>query len=155
MPGVASLQAQAYYAHPRNGFWPIMADFLGQPASAWPADFAQRYECLLAARIGLWDVLAQAIRPGSLDANIRNDSVKFNAFNELFDDFQHISHIALNGQAAARWFQRTAWPTLSLAQQQRLSCHVLPSTSPAHAAMSLTEKSRHWQAVLRLSTLQT
>lgn len=155
MPGAASLAASAYYAHPRNGFWPIIADFLALPVQDLPADICARYAYVLAAGIGLWDVLAQAIRPGSLDANIRTDSLVINDFNAIFDEYSRISHIALNGQAAHRWFQRLVWPTLAPAHQQRLRCHVLPSTSPAHAAMTMAEKSRQWQAVLRLGLLQT
>lgn len=152
MPGVASLNAQAYYAHPRNGLWPIVANYADSTGTAvsiaTEPDFVSRYRQLLSLRIGLWDVLAQAIRPGSLDANIRKDSLVVNAFNQFFDDYPAIAHIALNGQAASQWFQRLVWPTLSAHQQQRLSWYTLPSTSPAHASLSLAQKSAQWLPVL-------
>ena len=156
MPGVASLAASAYYAHPRNGFWPIAAKYLAAThgLEALPDDFDARYALLLQANCGLWDVLAEAQRKGSLDASIRSKSLQINDFSYLFEEFNRISHIALNGQAASKWFHRLVWPTLSIAQQQRLHCHTLPSTSPAHAAMSLPKKSQQWQAMFQLALRQ-
>lgn len=157
MPGVASLAASAYYAHPRNGFWSIAAEYLATEhgLATLPDDFDERYALLLQAKCGLWDVLAEAQRKGSLDTNIHTDSVQINDFISIFDEFSRISHIALNGQAASKWFHRLVWPTLSATQQQRLHCHTLPSTSPAHAAMSLPQKSQQWQAVFQLALQQT
>ena len=156
MPGVASLTAAQYYAHPRNGFWPIAAEYLTAEHGlvTLPDDFDERYALLLRANCGLWDVLATAERKGSLDASIRNDNLEINDFSGLFDEFSRISHIALNGQAASKWFHRLVWPTLSVTQQQRLHCHTLPSTSPAHATMSLPQKSLQWQAVFHLALQQ-
>ena len=31
MPGIASLQQQQYYAHPRNAFWPVMQQIFNWP----------------------------------------------------------------------------------------------------------------------------
>ncbi|MDP1172083.1 hypothetical protein, partial [Klebsiella pneumoniae] len=53
-PGVASLQAAQYYAHPRNAFWPVMTELLGE--AGLPArPYALRLQALLAHGVGLWD----------------------------------------------------------------------------------------------------
>ncbi len=70
MPGVASLEAGQYYAHPRNAFWRLVGDVAGRELAALPYD--DRLAALLDARIGLWDVIASAERAGSLDAAIRD-----------------------------------------------------------------------------------
>src|SRR3546814_15130990 len=55
------------YAHPRNLFWPFMAEVLGVPADA---DYTTRLAQLQAQGIAIWDVLAACERPGSLDGRI-------------------------------------------------------------------------------------
>jgi len=71
-PGVASLAATQYYAHPRNQFWRLVGAAIGEDLHALAYD--DRLARLVAHGIGLWDVLAACEREGSLDAAIRNAS---------------------------------------------------------------------------------
>jgi hypoxanthine-DNA glycosylase len=144
MPGVASLNAQRYYAHERNQFWPIMLALLGaEPSLAYP----QRLALLTQHRIALWDVLAECQRRGSLDADIARDSIRCNDFAGFFAAHPAIVCIAFNGKTAQQIYQRRVLPQLA-PHWQTLTQLVLPSTSPAHASVSLAEKQRHWQRVL-------
>jgi double-stranded uracil-DNA glycosylase len=143
MPGVASLRAQQYYGHPRNGFWPIMAELLGFDAQS---PYAQRVLALQAHGVAVWDVLASCERPGSLDAAIAPDSVIPNDFAEFFRQHAAITRIGFNGAAAASLFQRHVAPQVALGPAvQRIR---LPSTSPAHAGMTIGDKRKAWQVLV-------
>ena len=63
-PGVASLQARQYYAHPRNQFWPILAALWGVDFSG--ASYPRRIAEIRRRGLGLWDVHASCERVGSL-----------------------------------------------------------------------------------------
>lgn len=144
LPGAMSLARRQYYAQPRNAFWPIM----GAMAGAGPElPYAERLERLLAARIALWDVCASGFRRGSLDAAIDAASVTPNDFVAFFAGHRQIALIAFNGSAAADLFARFVLPRLP-APVHGTRRIVLPSTSPAHAAMPLQEKLRRWREAL-------
>ncbi|MCK2125050.1 DNA-deoxyinosine glycosylase, partial [Pseudomonas sp. PNPG3] len=68
-PGAASLAAGQYYAHPRNQFWRLISAVVGEDLATLP--YAERLPRLLAHGVGLWDVLGECEREGSLDSNIR------------------------------------------------------------------------------------
>ncbi|QHS10114.1 DNA-deoxyinosine glycosylase [Sinimarinibacterium sp. NLF-5-8] len=146
MPGAASLSAQQYYAHPRNSFWPIMATLCDFQADL---PYPERLQQLSQHHIALWDVMATCVRSGSLDAAIRTETVVANPLGDFLSAHPWIVRIAFNGQAALTAFRRHVQPTLSAAQQ-RLEHIALPSTSPAHAALSVAEKCARWQAALDL-----
>lgn len=140
MPGRASLDAQQYYAHPRNAFWPIVAAHCGiDPASDYPT----RVQAVLDAGIALWDVLAQCRRSGSLDSAIELADAQPNAIAELLDAHPQIKRVCCNGAAAAQLYRRFLLPG-----PPRVEVIQLPSTSPAHAGMPLAEKMRRWHAAL-------
>jgi TDG/mug DNA glycosylase family protein len=67
MPGAASLQAQQYYAHPRNAFWPIVGSFCGFAPSL---PYGERIAHLRQHGIGIWDALQGCERPSSFDRDI-------------------------------------------------------------------------------------
>ena len=94
MPGIASLNAYQYYAHPQNAFWKIMEAILGISASA---DYEARVEALKRSNIALWDVLESCIRPGSMDAAIDMDSAKVNDIKAFLQRHPEISVICFNG----------------------------------------------------------
>ncbi|KAA0875790.1 DNA-deoxyinosine glycosylase [Nitrincola tapanii] len=142
MPGVASLQAQAYYAHPRNVFWPILADLLGFEAQA---PYAERLQQLRAQGVGLWDVLQSCERPGSLDSAIRQSTRLYNDLAGLLVSYPNIQAVFCNGTRAYQEYQRYC----KLVPQCRIEQAIrLPSTSPAHASLSFAAKKQAWQPLL-------
>ncbi|MEN9889760.1 MAG: hypothetical protein RLY78_55 [Pseudomonadota bacterium] len=136
-PGVASLTRQQYYAHPRNLFWPLLADLLGRPLVDLP--YAQRLQALQDAHIGVWDVYASCRREGSLDSAIR-EAVP-NDLRGLVARLPALAGIAHNGAASAREMRVTG--TLGLPVWR------LPSTSPANAGQSRAHKRAAWAAALQ------
>ncbi len=140
LPGVASLAAAEYYAHPQNAFWPIMNELVGACGS-----YAHRCEMLIRSRIALWDVLKQSVRPGSMDADIRLETAEANDFSGFFAAHRHIERICFNGKKAEQMFRRFVEPTMT-----GLNCEfeALPSTSPAYAAMSFADKLESWRGVI-------
>jgi hypoxanthine-DNA glycosylase len=143
MPGIASLRAAQYYAHPRNAFWPLMQALFAVPSQA---PYAVRLAALGEAGVALWDVLAECEREGSLDSAIAPASVAVNDIPGLLERYPGLCVIALNGGTAARLFDRHVAPALGsrLAAMRVLR---LPSTSPAHAARSFMEKADAWAAL--------
>lgn len=145
LPGQASLARGEYYAQPRNAFWPIM----GRLAGASPdLPYAERLRRLTEAGIALWDVCAEGRRPGSLDQRIDASSIVANDFSAFLTTHPRIRLICFNGAKAEWLFRRKAAPNLPgpFTQTPRV---LLPSTSPAHAAMPLERKLEHWRAALR------
>ena len=143
MPGVASLRANEYYAHPRNAFWQIMGQLFGA-TPAMPYD--ERLDRLQRAGIALWDVIASCERLGSLDSEIVTGSVETNDFPAFFAQYPTIRRVFFNGTAAETHFRRHVLPGLLAALS--LEFHRLPSTSPAHAARNFAQKLAAW-SVLR------
>lgn len=145
MPGIASLRAGQYYAHPRNQFWPILAALLGVDFTAMA--YPQRVQALLDAGIALWDVLHSCQRPGSLDADIAPDSIVANDFAAFFQRHPSIRQVFFNGAAAERHFIRHVQPQLAPQILSRLHFQRLPSTSPAHASRDFQAKLEAWRCV--------
>ena len=140
MPGVASLEAQQYYAHPRNAFWPIMADLFDLDKN-WP--YPRRCEHLARAGITVWDVLKACHRPGSLDQHIDPASIEANDFQHFFIQHPGIEAVFFNGGKAEQLFKRHVLPTV--AEPPTLA--KLPSTSPAHASLSFNQKLEAWRII--------
>jgi hypoxanthine-DNA glycosylase len=133
-PGEASLAAREYYAHPRNHFWPILGQVLGEPLPELP--YRTRLARLAAKRVGLWDTIVACERRGSLDAAIRN------AERAEVERVRRVSPklalVCFNGKTAAR-----AEPIWRAAGYATL---VLPSSSPAYTR-PVAEKLAAWRAI--------
>ena len=141
MPGAASLRVSRYYAYPHNTFWPIMGELFGAGSTV---AYAKRVVLLKKAWIAVWDVLASCVREGSLDSDIDEASIVPNDFHAFLDAHPRIGHVFFNGAKAENSFRRYVSPHLS---ERGLHFTRLPSTSPAHASLSLEKKIAAWRVV--------
>ena len=136
-PGVASLAAQQYYAHPRNQFWPILSALWG--VDLMPQPYPRRVAELQRRGLALWDVYASCRREGSLDSAIE-DAVP-NDLAGLRRRCPQLQAVAHNGGESARHMRVT--------QALGLPVYRLPSTSPANASWSFERKLAAWREVFQ------
>jgi hypoxanthine-DNA glycosylase len=132
LPGEASLAARQYYGNPRNAFWRLMERVLDVPLVT--LDYDDRLAALRANGVGLWDVIAKAERPGSLDAAIRDPAA--NDLMALIETLPRLRLVAFNGGTAAKLGGKLL--------SGRVPTIALPSSSPAHATRSFEDKARAW-----------
>lgn len=144
MPGVASLAAHQYYAHPHNQFWPIMGRLCGA-RQALP--YEERLQWLTSAGFALWDVLHSCVRPGSLDASIETDSIIANDLPGLLRARPAIGRLCCNGGTAFTMLRRHFGQQLTR-EFPHLEVLRLPSSSPAAASWSPERKLAAWRAAL-------
>lgn len=140
-PGVASLRAQQYYAHPHNQFWPVLKALWPQHPLPGRDDYAARCAWLLARGLGLWDVYAACEREGSLDARIRNAAL--NDFAALRARCPRLAAIAHNGGESFRHAK-----AVRAVLGDGLPSLRLPSTSPANASWRFERKRNAWAEAL-------
>ena len=134
-PGVASLKAGQYYAHPRNQFWPMLSAMWDIELQALP--YADRLQHMLSHGLGLWDVYASCQREGSLDSAIVQPQL--NDLAGLRQRAPQLQAVAHNGGESARAMRHT--------QALGGIVHQLPSTSPANASWSFARKLAAWRQV--------
>ena len=89
-------------------------------------------------------MLQQSVRPGSLDSAIRTDTARPNDFAGFLANHRRLSLIAFNGRKAEELFTRL----VDVDVADSLTLARLPSTSPAHAAMSFESKLEQWRGIL-------
>lgn len=135
LPGEASLAAARYYAHPQNQFWRLMSPVVGRDLA--PLHYDARLAALLAAGVGLWDVVASARREGSSDAAIRD--LAPNDLAVLVKRLPRLRAVAFNGGTAYRHGTK-------LLADAPIGIVALPSSSPLHT-VGLAAKQAAWSAL--------
>ena len=135
-PGVISLEKQEYYAHPQNQFWSILFTLFNQEFSK---DYSVRIQLIQNHGIGLWDVIDTCSRKGSLDADIQNEMQ-----NDIKSILQNhpVKALFCNGQKSFKNLQRI------MGTSCEIPIYLLPSTSPAYAAMKKQAKLEQWKMIL-------
>lgn len=139
LPGERSLIEQQYYAHPRNQFWRLVGELAGE--NFLSLDYATRLARLNARGIGLWDVVASAVRPGSLDQHLR--AIVPNPLASLVSSLPELRAIAFNGSTASRIGRRELAAWNEAATPELID---LPSSSPAYT-LPYARKAEAWHTL--------
>ena len=142
LPSVLSLQTRQYYGNPNNHFWRILyALFAAQPDAA----YEDKKKFLLSKKIALWDSIAGATNPGSLDGTIQN--INPNDFEWFFKEHPRIGHVFFNGSKSEDVFRRY-YPSIF----NSISHTRLPSSSPIPTQQNrnFEEKLESWRIVKKI-----
>lgn len=136
IPSPKSREMGFYYGHPRNRFWMIMSELLGEP---FPNDVRTRRAMMRKHGIALWDVLASCSISGAEDASIR-DGIP-NDMNVILQEAD-IKAVFTTGKKAQKLYEKLCYPKCGAVS----IC--LPSTSPANCACSYEKLKEAYSVIL-------
>jgi hypoxanthine-DNA glycosylase len=134
-PSIASFEQSFYYAHPRNAFWPILEEIFNVRL----VTNDEKKAFCLEKGIGLWDVIGSCERSNSSDTNLKNCIP--NDFKKLLEEFPNIRALGFTGKKSHDLF-------VKYFKDLEIERVLLPSTSPAHAAMKREEKAKIYKEFL-------
>lgn len=145
MPGVKSLEASQYYAHPQNRFWRVMGILCA--CNEMPSlKYNEKLKVLLNNKIALWDTIKCCEREGSLDSEIEKEIP--NDIKGLLKRYHNIKILCLNGNKSFSMFKKH-FPELLKTKK----CLKLPSTSPANARFRLEDLINEWRIITQTNEL--
>lgn len=134
-PSVKSRESAFFYGHPQNRFWKLLSIIFDEPQ---PRSNEEKRALLLKHGIAVWDVIASCDIVGSSDSSIKN--ARPNDIAKILENAD-IRAIFVNGRTAEKYYKRYIEHSVG----RTAIC--LPSTSPANAAIGLTELVRHWSVI--------
>jgi len=137
-PSLKSFEDGFYYAHPRNQFWSLLAEVFAEDISTKQAKIAfckKHY-------IAIWDCAKSLKRDteNSSDTNLKD--IEANDFKQLFLDYPGIDTILFTGKKAEAIFNKSY-------KELHVKKALLPSPSPAYAAMSFEKKLQKYKELLK------
>ncbi|MCL2060712.1 MAG: DNA-deoxyinosine glycosylase [Oscillospiraceae bacterium] len=135
-PSPLSREKNEYYGNPRNQFWRIMQFVYGEPFA--DVGYERRKAFLYANGVAVWDVIKECEADGALDSTIRNPV--YNIDIPVFVAENGIGCVYFNGNNAYMFYKRGIGD---------IGKNVLPSSSPAYAAVSVDRKALFWREALK------
>ena len=135
-PSIRSFADNFYYAHPRNQFWPIMQTLFDVTlqSNAGKKAFALKYG------IALYDTYGSLRRSQNNSSDSNLSDLQPNDIPELLQKYPQIKKIFCTGRKSFDGMKKH-FPDLAVPVE------LLPSTSPAYAAMKFDQKLAAYQAV--------
>ena len=134
-PSVRSREVGFFYGHPQNRFWKVVCTIFEEHLAE---TVEQKKAFLLRNGIALWDVVASCDIQGSADSTMRHAVA--NDISPILSTAP-IRQIFVNGQTAARYYDRLTKPSVGR------DAILLPSTSPANASWPLEKIIEAWYII--------
>lgn len=137
IPSPKSREQGFYYGHPRNRFWMVLADVLGEEL---PETLEAKKLMLTKHHIALWDVLDSCEIKGASDTSIKNPVA--NDMNVILDKAD-IKAIFTTGAKADDLYKKMCYSVCGVPSIK------LPSTSPANCGCSYEKLREGYSQILK------
>lgn len=137
-PSLKSFEEGFYYAHPRNQFWPLLAEVFDENVST----IEDKIVLCKRHHLALWDS-AKSLRRDSGNSSDQNlKEVEANDFRQLLRDYPSIKTVLFTGKKSEAIFNKSY-------KDLHIKKALLPSPSPAYASMSFEKKLQIYKELLK------